>query len=143
MNTDAIAPAYPPAQPLLFDAASLPETAPARPSRRGRASAARHEGLGTDMVREGMPLPPVAVMRPAPPAPEPFDPAALTNPELRALVQALPDNRLAHLIVEAARAIKRRLVPDDPDEDGVFAEPSPELLRAARLAAGELSGEDD
>ena len=140
MITDAIAPA----QPLLFDAASLPETARARPPRRGRGSAARHEGFGADTVREAVPIPVAAMPPPAPvPAPEPFDPASLTNPELRALVQALPDHRLAHLIVEAARTVKRRLTPDEPDEESGIAEPSPELLRAARLAAGELSGEDD
>jgi hypothetical protein len=71
-----------------------------------------------------------------------LDPAALTNPELRALVRGLSDLRLSYLLVEAARELKQRVQPD-VDEDGVVAEPNPSLLRAARLAVAELSGEDD
>lgn len=130
------------AQPLLFD--SLPETASRRrPARRSRA-ATLAEPIAVDAVREPAPRPvPPAVMT-APPAPTPaaFDPAALTVPELRALVQGLTDQRLAWLVVEAAREVKRRLVPEDPLETGEAAEPNPALLRAARQAAGELSGED-
>lgn len=137
------------AQPLLFD--SLPETAPVRrPARRSRATTLA-EPIAVDAVREPAPRPvPPAVMAPAPvpppvppaPAPAAFDPAALTVPELRALVQGLTDQRLAWLVVEAAREVKRRLVPEDPDETGGTAEPNPALLRAARQATGELSGED-
>lgn len=130
-------------QPLLFD--SLPAAAPARRiARRPRRSAA--EPVAMDTVQEPAParmLVPVPPPAPAPAAaPEPFDPAALTNPELRALVQALPDLRLAFLAVEAARELKRRLAPEPDDEDGTAAAPNPSLLRAARLIVGELSGED-
>ena len=69
---------------------------------------------------------------------------------LRALVLALPDQKLAHLLIEAARELKRRAAPGAWDEDGDGdgdgeegpAEPNPLLLRAARQAVGELSGED-
>lgn len=139
------------AQPLLFD--SLPETAPARrPARRSRATTVA-EPIAVDSVREPAPrpMPPLAAApAPAPaapaaapiPAPAAFDPAALTNPELRALVQGLTDQRLAYLVTEAAREVKRRLVPEEPDESAEAAEPNPVLLRAARQAVGELSGED-
>lgn len=132
-------------QPLLFDSASLPESPSLRPRRtRGRRTvAAAAEGVAADTIREApsIPLPVlpprVIIQR------EPFDPASLTNPELRALVQALPDARLAHLIGEAAREIKQRLLGGGDDEmtEGP-AEPNPLLLRAARAAVGELSGED-
>ncbi|MGQ9370842.1 hypothetical protein [Azospirillum sp. ST 5-10] len=153
-------------QPLLFD--SLPEAEPP-PGRRQRAGRPRRSAnaaaaVAVDAVREPAPRPvgPLAAAppRPAAAAPSPqtvmalppaaaaatpavFDPASLTNPELRALVQALPDARLAHLLVEAARELKRRVVPDgwDEAEDGPF-EPDRALLRAAAQAVGELSGED-
>lgn len=137
-------------QPLLFD--SLPETERARkPARRSRATTLA-ESVAVDVVRETVPAGgaasgggtlPMPLAPPTPAGAQPFDPAALTNPELRALVQALPDARLAHLLLEAARELKRRVAPDDWDEadSGPF-EPNPALLRAARQAAGELSGED-
>lgn len=152
-------------QRLLFD--DLPETEPARKPRRARAAASGATSstmaaqVAVDVVREAAPLPRVAAMTaamaaniatlplapPAPPPPPPaFDPAALSNPELRALVQALPDQRLAHLLIEAARELKRRAAPDRSDADGedgdVPMEPNPALLRAARQAVGELSGDD-
>lgn len=140
-GTDGAAP-----QPLLFD--SLPETEPRRrPARRARATTVA-EPIEVDAVREPVPRPlppPMLAPPPAPviaPAPAVLDPAALTAPELRALVQGLTDQRLAWLVVEAAREVKRRLVPDDPDDSGEAAEPNPVLLRAARQTAGELSGED-
>lgn len=148
-------------QRLLFD--DLPESEPVRKPRRARASATgaapstMAAQVAVDMVREAAPLPRAAAMAatvatlplasPAPPPPPPaFDPAALSNAELRALVQALPDQRLAHLLIEAARELKRRAVPDSGDTDGEdgegATEPNPALLRAARQAVGELSGED-
>lgn len=147
-------------QRLLFD--DLPETEPARKPRRARAAAGTTAStmaaqVAVDVVREAAPLPRSAVMAatvatlplapPVPPPPPPaFDPAALSNPELRALVQALPDQRLAHLLIEAARELKRRAAPDRGDTDGedgdVPTEPNPALLRAARQAVGELSGDD-
>ena len=147
-------------QRLLFD--DLPETEPARKPRRARAAAGATAStmaaqVAVDVVREAAPLPRAAVIAatvatlplapPAPPPPPPaFDPAALSNPELRALVQALPDQRLAHLLIEAARELKRRAAPDRGDADGedgdVPMEPNPALLRAARQAVGELSGDD-
>ena len=148
-------------QRLLFD--DLPETEPARKPRRARAAATGATAstmaaqVAVDVVREAAPLPRAAAMAatlatlplapPAPPPPPPaFDPAALSNPELRALVQALPDQRLAHLLIEAARELKRRAAPDRSDADGedgdVPMEPNPALLRAARQAVGELSGDD-
>ncbi|MBP2300091.1 hypothetical protein [Azospirillum picis] len=142
-------------QRLLFD--DLPETAPTRkPARRSRASSIAAP-VAVDMVHEAVPprpdpgVVPLPLAPPAPlppPAPPPaFDPAALSNPELRALVQALPDQRLAHLLIEAARELKRRAAPagedgDGGEEDGDAREPNPALLRAARQAVGELSGED-
>lgn len=138
-------------QPLLFD--SLPETERARkPARRSRATTVA-EPMAVDVVREAVPAPraanapatiPMSFAPPAPTVPGPFDPAALTNAELRALVQALPDQKLAHLLSEAARELKRRVAPDGWEEDaesGPF-EPSPILLRAARQTVGELSGDD-
>ncbi len=134
------------AQPLLFE--SLPEIERARkPARRSRA-ATLAEPVAVDVVREAMPA--AAARPPAlalpfdapPPVAAPFDPAALTNPELRALVQSLPDLRLAHLLTEAVRELKRRVAPDGWDEEAQPFEPNPALLRAARQAAGELSGED-
>lgn len=135
------------AQPLLFD--SLPETERTRKPRRSRA-ASMAEQVAVDVVREAVPPPPAPIpMALVPPAPEvapvtQFDPAALTLPELRALVQALPDLRLSHLLIEAARELKRRVAPDSWEEDaesGPF-EPNPALLRSARQVVGELSGED-
>lgn len=138
-------------QPLLFD--SLPETERARkPARRTRATTLA-ESVAVDVVREAVPTPggrpasggtlQMALAPPAPAVAQPFDPAALTNPELRALVQALPDARLAHLLLEAARELKRRVAPDDWDEaESGPHDPNPALLRAARQAAGELSGEE-
>lgn len=145
-------------QRLLFD--DLPETEPARKPRRSRtagAAATMAAQVAVDMVREAAPQPRAAALAagvatlplapPAPPPPPPaFDPAALSNPELRALVQALPDQRLAHLLIETARELKRRAAPDRTDADGDDAdgpqEPNPALLRAARQAVGELSGDD-
>ena len=136
-------------QPLLFE--SLPETERARkPARRTRAMTVA-EPMAVDVVREDVPppAPPPLTLSLVPPPPVPmapradFDPAALTNAELRALVQALPDQKLAHLLIEAARELKRRAAPGAWAEDGEDgpAEPNPLLLRAARQAVGELSGE--
>lgn len=139
-------------QPLLFD--SLPETERARkPARRSRATTVA-EPMAVDVVREAVPTAPaagpsattipMALVPPTPPVEQPFDPAALTNAELRALVQALPDQKLAHLLGESARELKRRVAPDGWEEDaesGPF-EPNPILLRAARQTVGELSGDD-
>jgi len=134
-------------QPLLFD--SLPETERARkPARRSRATTVA-EPMAVDVVREAVPAQPTPIpmaLVPPPPLParDAFDPAALTNAELRALAQALPDHKLAHLLSETARELKRRVAPDSWEEDaesGPF-EPNPVLLRAARQAVGELSGED-
>lgn len=145
MSTDAASDA----QPLLFD--SLPEADP--PRRKPRRARAVPEPVAVDTVSEPVVLPPPPPP-PPPPAPVPapqaaLDPAALTNPELRALVRALPDLRLAYLLVEAAREVKNRVQPADAadaadtDEDGGSGEPNPALLRAARQVVGELSGEDD
>ncbi|MBP2292411.1 hypothetical protein [Azospirillum rugosum] len=142
-------------QPLLFD--SLPETERARkPARRSRATTVA-EPMAVDVVREAVPASPatgrsavpattipMALVPPTAPVPPSFDPAALTNAELRALVQALPDQKLAHLLAESARELKRRVAPDGWEEDadsGPF-EPNPILLRAARQTVGELSGDD-
>jgi hypothetical protein len=135
-------------QPLLFD--DLPETERVRkPARRSRATTLA-EPVAVDVVREMVPAPPPTHMvpprpafpPPAAPATEPFDPASLTNAELRALVQALSDARLGHLLTEAARELKRRVVPNHWDEESGPFEPDQALLRAARQAVGELSGED-
>lgn len=141
-------------QPLLFD--DLPATASARRKPRRARSAA--EPVAIDRVSEPapphrpMPHPQAAPAQPAsmvptsppsvPTVAAPLDPAALSNPELRALVRGLNDLRLSYLIVEAARELKQRVQPD-VDEDGVVGDPNPSLLRAARLTVAELSGEDD
>lgn len=139
----AIAAEPPPSrlQPSLF--ADLPETARRRPPRRSRApltddgrepaSAALDEGR------------PVVQFMPAPPPP---DPAEMSQAELRALTAALPDAKLAFLLLESARETRRRVAPaavdlDFDPADGAPPEPNPALLRAAATAAGELSGEDD
>ncbi|MBP2231301.1 hypothetical protein J2847_004613 [Azospirillum agricola] len=142
------------AQHLLFD--DLPETERVRkPARRSRATSIAAP-VAVDMVREAVPMPASAALAascaatlplgpPAPPAPPPpFDPGALSNPELRAVVQAIPDARLSYLLIEAARELKRRALPDraDDDESGETAEPNPMLLRAARQVVGELAGDD-
>lgn len=145
MITDVTGP-----QGLLFD--SLPECAPARRrARRARAADGVADGSG-DGAPAAIPQSERAAPRQFPAAPSippastppataaAYDPAALTNPELRTLVQALPDLRLAYLIVEAARELRRRVAPDQEDDESF--EPNPSLLRAARLVAGELSGED-
>ncbi|WP_372397324.1 hypothetical protein ABMY26_25155 [Azospirillum sp. HJ39] len=144
-------------QRLLFD--DLPETEPTRKPRRPRAAgtaAVMAAQVAVDMVRGAAPLPkPLASVAaatlplapPAPPPPPPaFDPAALSNAEMRALVQALPDQRLAHLLIEAARELKHRAMPDRSDPDGEYddmpQQPSPALLRAARQVVGDLSGDE-
>lgn len=141
-------------QHLLFS--DLPETERVRKhARRSRASTIAAP-VAVDVVREAVPV--AASARPRaitaslplappapPPPPPPFDAAALSNAELRALVQAIPDPRLSYLLIEAARELKRRAVPERSDEDdseGIIAEPNPLLLRAARQVVGELSGDD-
>lgn len=146
------------AQRLLFD--ELPETERVRrPARRSRAANVAAP-VAVDVIREAVPAPLPESLKPAnrpttlamslvPPVPLPppaFEPEALTNPELRALVQAIPDQRLAFLLVEAARELRRRVAPDRDDEAeaeaGGAESANPALLRAARQAVGELSGED-
>ncbi len=159
------------AQHLLFD--DLPETErPRKLARRSRTTSIAAP-MAVDMVREAVPAPlqsptvskahsrvqaggtsreaafPTATLALAPPAPPPppppFDPAALSNPELRALVQAIPDVRLGYLLIETARELKRRALPESAQDDESGepqAEPNPLLLRAARQVVGELSGDD-
>ncbi len=145
-------------QHLLFD--DLPETARARKTARRSRATSIAAPVVVDVVREALPAsssptrpPPVLACLPLrppepPPPPPPFDPAALSNPELRALVQAVPDGRLAYLLIEAARELKRRAMPERADTDGDGdgdmdgSAPNPLLLRAARQAVGELSGDD-
>lgn len=142
-------------QRLLFD--DLPETEPTRKPRRSRAGTIAAP-VTVDMVREAAPQPrtaaagmaalPLAPPAPPPPAPPPpaFEPAALSNAELRALIQALPDQRLAHLLIEAARELKRRAMPDrgedESDSDDSPQGPNPVLLRAVQQVVGELSGDE-
>lgn len=141
----AIAAEPPPSrlQPSLF--ADLPETARRRPPRRSRAPLAddgrEHAAAAPDDGR------PIVQFIPAPPPPPP-DPAEMSQAELRALAAALPDAKLAFLLLESARETRRRVAPSVVDldfdpADGSPAEPNPALLRAAATAAGELSGEDD
>ncbi|HYD68129.1 hypothetical protein [Azospirillum sp.] len=143
------------AQPLLFD--SLPETEGRSARRRPRRARTAGVGAGTvaatvarDVVQEPVPAPPPAIFAAPPPPPRPpepavFDPAALSNAEISALVRALPDLRLSHLLVEAARELKRRVEPPawDDEEDAGPREPNPSLLRAARLVVGEFAGDGD
>lgn len=132
--SDAVAPpSLPPVlpQPMLF--AELPETARGgRGARRARTPA----GHAADAP------PPIIIYAP-PPEPVAFDPAALSNAEIRAMLEALPDARLAFLLGEAARELKRRVLPPVGGESEPPPAPNPALLRAAATAAAELSGEDD
>ncbi|HRQ80067.1 MAG TPA: hypothetical protein PKZ97_03025 [Azospirillaceae bacterium] len=125
--------------------ADLPETARRRPPRRSRAPLSdderEHAPAALDNER------PKIQFIPAPPPPPP-DPAEMSQAELRALVAALPDAKLAFLLLESARETRRRVAPavvdlDFDAADGTPPEPNPALLRAAATAAGELSGEDD
>jgi len=140
------------AQPLLFD--SLPETegrSARRRPRRARTVGTVAATVARDVVQEPVPAPPPAIFAapppppPRPPEPAVFDPAALSNAEISALVRALPDLRLSHLLVEAARELKRRVEPPawDDEEDAGPREPNPSLLRAARLVVGEFAGDGD
>lgn len=162
MNTDTgeAFPAPPPAAPspagqaMLFD--HLPEAAPPA-GRRRKASSPRRTAAATvavDQVCEPAPphatapaaLPPLFAA--APPPPDPFDPARLSPAEIRALVQALPDAKLAHLLTEAARELQQRVTAGNEWDDDAGAdeerdsEPNPLLLRAARQVVGALSGDD-
>lgn len=147
------APLPPAGQTLLFD--DLPETAPPAGRRRRGASPRRSAAaaMAVDQVQEPVPaaqpapsLPPLFAAAPA--RVDPLDPARLSPAEIRALVQALPDAKLAHLLTEAARELKQRVTAgSDWDDDGGTdetrdSEPNPLLLRAARQVVGELSGED-
>lgn len=144
-------------QPSLFG--DLPRT------ERGGSTAKRVRA----MVRRGerKPTPPASMAGdvsmgdgPAPPpsaatvativvetVPAPFDPAALSQAELRGLVSGLPDHKLTFLLTEAARELKRRIVPDGSmdvaEADATPRAPDQGLLRVARAVVGELSGEDD
>ncbi|MFD1626745.1 hypothetical protein [Azospirillum griseum] len=152
------------AQPLLFT--DLPTTDRVRKPPRRPRSGSIAAPVAVDQVHE--PLRPTAALpvfpASAPPTavppttvprvnasfdlvppgpPPPFDPATLSNAEARALIHALPDHKLSHLLLEAARELKRRALPDnDPDDPDTDASPNPALLRAARQVAAELSGED-
>lgn len=138
-------PAEPPPprlQPSLF--ADLPETARARPLRRARSAAAPPCAA---LAEPPAPAPPPLFI-PSPALPAPPDPAEMSQAELRALTAALPDAKLAFLLLESARETRRRVAPSAVDLDFEAgdtppAEPNPALLRAAATAAGELSGEDD
>ncbi len=150
------------AQPLLFT--DLPITERARKIPRRPRSGSIAAPIAVDQLREARPaasatplVVPMATHIPAvtgsfnlvpPGPPPPFDPAALSNAEARALIHALPDHKLSHLLIEAARELKRRAMPDtDPDDPApndsdADASPNPALLRAARQVVAELSGDD-
>lgn len=128
-------------QPSLF--ADLPETARRRAPRRPRSAPALAES-GESGASEAPFAPPAVQFAPPPPP----DPAEMSQAELRALAAALPDAKLAFLLMESARETRRRIAPPaadlDFDHDGAPPpEPNPALLRAAAAASGELSGEDD
>lgn len=132
MIADAMNP-IPGAAPQLPLFEALPEDSSRRRPRRAR--------LTIDEAREAA----LAVAAAARPQPviirEPFDPATLTNAELRSLARTLSDDRLSHLLMETARETRRRLSPDDPDS--IENQPDPALMRAARVASGELGGRDE
>jgi hypothetical protein len=128
-------------QPLLF--AELPQSLSEKTLRRQKTAKRRNddENVVAPVADDFLPPP-----HPVFPKPEPaeFAPAALSHAELRALLEALPDSKLAFVLLEAARDIKRRVMPAEADFDGdTPPEPNPALLRAAAAAAAELSGEDD
>lgn len=128
MNSETGAPSAP--QLPLFDL--LPEDPSRRRSRRARPTAEETREVALAVAAQARPRP--VVIR------EPFDPATLTNAELRTLARTLSDERLSHLLTEAARETRRRLSPDDPDL--IEIQPDPMLLRAARAAAEDLGGRD-
>jgi hypothetical protein len=127
-------------QPLLF--AELPQSLSEKTLRRQKTAKRRNDS-------ENVVVPVADDFIPPPPAfprsePAEFAPAALSHAELRALLEALPDSKLAFVLLEAARDIKRRAMPAEADFDGdTPPEPNLALLRAAAAAAAELSGEDD
>jgi hypothetical protein len=137
--TAAAQPQQPPRlQPLLFT--ELPQSLSEKTLRRQKAGKRRSndENVVAPITDDFLPPPPQKTE-----AAE-FTPAALSHAELRALLEALPDSKLAFVLLEAARDIKRRVMPAEADFDGdVPPEPNLALLRAAAAAAAELSGEDD
>lgn len=161
MGSDTLRPPPVGAQPSLFG--DLPRTEAGGPTaRRARAMVRRGERKPpTPLPVSGDEVPGDGGATAAAPAaaaasittivvetvPAPFDPAALSQAELRSMVSALPDHKLTFLLTEAARELKRRIMPDaaaDPtDPDSAPAQPDPGLLRAAQSVMGELSGEDD
>ena len=84
------------------------------------------------------PLPPLSPPL-SPPLPLRIDAASLTRPDLCDLVRDLAEPSLGFLLVEAAREVKRRLAPDDPEDQETPPEPSPQLLRAIRSTVSELA----
>lgn len=141
----AIAAEPPPSrlQPSLF--ADLPETARRRQPRRSRPSTPDDDRDHAAVVHDDGRPTVQFIVAPPPPPPDPTD---MSQAELRALVAALPDAKLAFLLLETARETRRRIAPPmaDLDFDQADAPPSapnPALLRAAAAASGELSGEDE
>ena len=140
MTAFAQPPQPPRMQPLLFS--ELPESIDGKRRRRaGRRRVEEGDAAAAALVANEIAKQFVA----PPPSPAEFEPAALSHAELRALLEALPDSKLAFLLLEAARDVKRRVVaPGDIDmESDAPPDPNPALLRAAAAAAAELSGEDD
>lgn len=142
MTASAPQPTQAAPQPLLF--ADLPERLNENARRRRAAAKPLRQAATENTAMENAAAPAVA----APPVfvPSPvFEPAAMSNGELRALLADLSDARLAFVVAEAAKELKRRVAAPvfDPDEENPPQDPNPVLLRAAGAAVSELSGEDD
>ena len=136
--------APPDRQHSLFDA--LPATEPRRRRPRARPPAAAEGAPPTPTPVPSFAESPPVPFWPAPPmAAQPvavrIDAAALSRPDLCDLVRDLAEPSLGFLLVEAAREVKRRLVPEDPEESEADSppEPSPQLLRAIRSVVTELA----
>ncbi len=126
--TDLTAP--PERQHSLFE--SLPTTEPRR--RRVRSQPQPVDPVLPPCPSEAVP----ESFRPVAPVIMRLDAAALTRPDLSDLVRDLSEPNLGFLLVEAAREVKRRLIPDDREEYQDSA-PNPQLLRAVRSVIAELA----
>lgn len=141
-------------QHSLFESLPIDEVPPHRRRRAARRVAAPADGQAPRAVATAQPVAAVPVaaepaqaqaQAPAhqgPAVATTVDAASLTNPELADLIAALSDVRLSFLLVEATRALKRRIQPQPWDDEGEPGEPNPSLLRAAQAIVAELTEEE-
>lgn len=128
--------APPDRQHSLFEA--LPATEPRRRARPRPAPPPEDCAAAPAPVPSFAEAPPNPFRQP-PPLAVRIDAASLTRPDLCDLVRDLAEPSLGFLLVEAAREVKRRLAPDDPEDSEMPPEPNPQLLRAIRSTVTELA----